>query len=937
VRVEHWLYKLPLRVRSLFHRAEVEQELNEELLFHFEQLVSQEAARGKTPREARLAAHHRLGNLTAVQEEARETWGWILLEQIGKDLQYAFRLLRRSPWFTATAVLTLALGIGANSAVFTLIESTLLRPIAVKHPERLRLLTWKENFGGWMAPNYGYLSPSFGSMYEQQVTDGGYMHIDFTPGLYKAFRGETDFFDSVFAFKELGRVTAVVDGNAEALNCFLVSGDFYRGLEVSPVIGRAIGPKDDVRTSEGSVALISYQYWTRRFNRSPSVIGKTISLNGLPMTIIGVNPQYFTGIEPGIGFEIWAPLNLPPIVYGRIRHGADAPTSTVVSFLDEDGFWSIPVMGRLKPDVSDRLVQTALNVIFQREVDTLAGPAAGRRAEPGKRPQFILQSASRGLDYLTERYDRLFVAVLALAALVLLIACANVANLLLAKAAVRGREITVRLAIGAGRSRIARQLLVEGLLLAAIAGIVGVVLGYSIRNGIPALLAAPWRPSPFGTAFDPRALTVCIGITFFAGVLFSLAPIWEARRMDMNDALKQGGRGTVGLSNLRVSRLLVIVQLALSIVLLVGAGFCVKAFTNLRDAPLGFQPKGVLLFSLDPPRLSYPDERMRLLPATLQHRLSAIPGVESATFSGRPGYFPIKLGNNDSAPNEYSLAVGSRFFETMGIRILSGRAIDEHGQTNGLHAVVVNQEFARRFFRAENPLGKTFTSSNDASYQIVGVCENWRTDRFGGPVNPAFYRALAEEPHPGGIDFQIKAATGDEALVISRIPDVVRSIDPGLVVVDAHTQLQQIENVLAPQRLMASLAEVFGTLALLLAAIGIYGIMAYAVARRTSEIGIRMALGAQPGGVTWIILRETLVMVMAGIGIGLPAVLAIAPLLDHFLGPYWSNGFACGLKPNDLFIVASAALILASAALVAGYLPAHRAATVDPMTALRQD
>jgi predicted permease len=353
------------------------------------------------------------------------------------------------------------------------------------------------------------------------------------------------------------------------------------------------------------------------------------------------------------------------------------------------------------------------------------------------------------------------------------------------------------------------------------------------------------------------------------------------------------------------------------------------------------RPEGVLLFSLDPPRLSYPPERIRALPTNLQERIRAIPGVESAAFSGSPGFTPVSAGESEPAPTgafyASSIDIGGRFFETMGIRILYGRAIDERDRANGIRPVVVNQAFARYLFHRENALGEIFTSSSDTTYQVVGVCADWHVDRLLDPIRPAFYRALIQEPFAGSIDFEVKVATGDEARIAGQIRKAAGAIDPKLVIADVHTELQQLENVLSPQRLMASLAEVFGALALLLASIGIYGVMAYAVARRTNEVGIRMALGAQPRGVAWMMLRETLVLAAAGIVIGVPAVRAASPVLDHFLAPGWRDSYVYGVKPDDPLILALAALVLASAALFAGYLPARRAARIDPMAALRHD
>jgi len=862
-------------------------------------------------------------------------------DSLFQDLRYAARMLRRTPAVTAVAVLSLALGIGANTAIFTMIESTLLRPISVRHPERLRLLTWREQWGGWVPANLGFLSPTFGTLYEQRETaDGGLMHTDFTPSLFYTFLRDSSVFDALFAFKELGRVTAVIDGSAEPVNAFLVSGDFYRGMDIAPAAGLPIGPQNDVRGAGNQVVLISYEYWTQRFGRSPSVIGKKITLNDVPVTIIGVNPEYFTGIEPGGHFEIWAPLNLSAAVYGYLQHGADSTNQPQHSFLDEQNAWLLPIMGRLKPGVTDARAQSMLNALFQQGVDANPGPLASFLKDPAKRPRFVLERATRGVDYLTPRYDRLLLAVFALAGLVLLIACANVANLLLAKSAARQREISLRLALGAGRRRIARQLLTEGLLLAGMAGVAGAFLGYATRNGIPALLATPWRPSPFDTAFDSRVLWVSISITLLAGALFSLAPIWQSRNAELNDALKDGSRSTASLSKLRIGRALVVVQVCLSVLLLASAELCTRTFTNLRNRPLGLEPKGVLLFTLDPPRQRYPTDRIGSLLSGLQEQLRAIPGVQSATYSGAPGGITADTGHSktDRSFDAYarSTGVGSRFFETMGIPILHGRAIEERDTLGGPQPVVVNQEFGRHFFQNENSVGRTLRDSFQTTYQIVGVCADWHADHLRDPIRAAMYGAEVQAPRTGGITFEVRIA-GGMAAAVKRIREVVRSTDPNLAVTDVRTEVQEIDNGLAPERLLASLAAVFAILALILAAIGIYGVMAYAVARRTNEIGIRVALGAKPVGVAWMVLRETLLLAGLGAALGVPAMFGVGPLLDRVLAPAWKDSFLYGLKNNDPSLMAAAVVILVAVGILAGYLPARRAAQVDPMTALRHD
>jgi ABC-type lipoprotein release transport system permease subunit len=818
---------------------------------------------------------------------------------------------------TAAAVLSLALGIGANTAIFSLIESTLRRPIAVKGLDQLRLLAWEEVDGGWVAPNVGYLSSSFGSIYEQGVVDGGILHTEFSPAVYREFLSRSTVFESLFAFKELGRATAVVDGDAEPVSCFLVSGNFFRGLQVSPAIGQSVTPENDVRTPEGRVAVISYDYWTRRFGRNPSVLGKTITVDEVPLTIIGVNPAYFTGIEPGAHFEIWAPLNLVPALTGR-------------PWLDDARQWQIPMMGRLKPGVSDVRAHSELNALFQAHIDADPGPGASMLQDSAKRPRFLLEPAARGVDYLGPRYDRMMLTLFALASLVLLIACANVANLLLAKAAARQREIRLRLALGASRASVAWQLVTEGLLLAGVAGLAGALLGFLAREGIPALLNTPWRPSLFDTSFDTTVLLVSLGMTVLTGILFSFAPAWQSQRVTLNEALTS--RGTASVSKLRLGRLLVIFQAALSVLLLAGAGLCVRTFTSLRRAPLGFQPERLLLFTVDPPRLRYPGSQAIEMISRLQERIGSIPQVQSVSFSR----------------NFRDASVGKGFFETMGIPILEGRSFNEHDGQSDPAAAVVNQAFARRFFRDENPVGRVYRDRDQTAHRIVGLCANWHFDHLRDAFQPMLYTLLAPAGRPLPIDpiaahvpsssvtFEVKIV-GIESDAVKQIRRAVAEVDSNVTVFDVRSARQQIENALSQERLLAALASVFGGLALILAAVGIYGVMAYAVERRVTEIGIRVALGAHPRLVAWTVLRETLALAAAGLAVGIPMILAMSPALNHFLAPGWAADFFYGTKPEDPLTITAAVVVLAGTAALAGFVPARRASQVDPAIALRHE
>jgi predicted permease len=622
--------------------------------------------------------------------------------------------------------------------------------------------------------------------------------------------------------------------------------------------------------------------------------------------------------------------------------------------LFDDAAWRIQLMGRLKPGVSDAQARSGLDLIFQQQLDAnyLAGPHGDLLKDPAKRPHLVLAPGTRGVDYVTDRYGRMLFAVFALTGLVLSIACANVANLLLARCTARQREISLRFALGAGRGRIVRQLLAEGLPLAAIAGTAGLIIGYFTRNGIPALLAKPWRANPFESAFDGKVLLVSTVITLVTAVLFSLAPAWHSLRVDVNDALKAMSRGSVGISKLNAGSALIALQVAFSLALLASAGMCVRTFTNLLALPLGVKPEGVWLFTLEPPALRYPDSRIGPLLTKVQETLRAIPGVQAASFADNAGGFYIGAGNHQPdityASHASSIPVGSHFFETMGIRIAYGRAIDQRDSRNGAQAVVVNRKFGRQFFNHENSVGLTFTAADGTGgsalapqsgitqFQIVGVCDDWHVDGLRDPIRPGVYSVALRNPSAGRANFKLRM-NGNPASLAQQLRDAVRSIDPDLAVTDVRTQKAEIEDSLSQERLMASLATVFGVVALALACIGIYGVMAYAVARRTNEIGIRVALGARPERVVWTVLREPLTLVLIGIVIGLPAILALSPVLDRALAPAYRETFAYGLKPNDPITIALAVLVLGMVSLLAGYIPARRAARVDPMVALRHE
>jgi len=533
-------------MRGTFRRSGVEQQMDDELRFHI-------VRAGLAPEEARRRACREFGGVEVQKEECRDALGLRLLDELVADGRYACRQLRRSPGFTAVAVLSLALGIGATSAIFSLMEAAVWKPIAVPEPERLGLFSW-------VSGPRSLMNSSWGNWF--RTTTGGRASTSFSYPIVDALKRQQQVFGTVFAFKPLGRVTAVIDGEAELVQAQLVSGDFYSGLGVAPIAGRAIAPQDDVRGGTETVAVISDGYWARRFGRNPSAVGTTISVNQVAVTIVGVNAPRFTGVDPGDRPDMFMPLHTQPLVlpWRYARTG---------SLLEDPDYWWVLVMGRLKPGVSHAQAQSAMEVAFQQAVKATLPDRTDR-----DQPQFRLLSGSRGQDNLREEFATPLFVLVALAGLVLLIACANVASLLLARALVRRRELSLRLALGAGRWRIMRQLLTEGLALGVSGGALGLVLAYWTRNTIPELLLPSWASGElqFNAEFDARVLLLTIAVTIATTVLSSLAPIWQSLGVEINAALKDGGRAAPMAPAALRGKWLVVLQVCLSVSLLIGTG-----------------------------------------------------------------------------------------------------------------------------------------------------------------------------------------------------------------------------------------------------------------------------------------------------------------------------------------------------------------------------
>jgi predicted permease len=900
----------------LWRRNELEQDLGRELQFHIAERMLALKSAGLSEEEARRQVRQEFGGIEQVKEECREALGFRLLDELRADCRYASRILRQSPAFTIVAIFSLALGIGANTAIFTLMEAVLWKTIPVRNPEQLRLLSWASGPKNVVDSTWG----------GRQLIPGGVSSTVFSYAVFRALQQTTAGTQAVFAFKPSGRMTAVIDGHAELVTSELVSGNFYDSIGVVTIAGRPITQSDDKGTAAGVVAVISDSFWSRRFGHDFSVLGRTISLNQVPVTVVGINPPSFKGMEPGHNPDVFLPLSAQPAIlpfqWAMNKSG---------SLLDDPETWWLQVMVRLNPEMSESQIQAALDVILKQAV---------RDSYPNKKnydmPRIRLLTGSRGLDKLREQFRKPVFVLFSLVGLVLLIACANLANLLLARATTRQREISVRLALGAGRWRIIRQMLTEGLVLAVLGGSVGVLLGFWLRDGIPRLLATSWAPSPFEGQFDSRVLLIAIGVTLLTGILFSLAPAWKSTHVPVNAALKDGARSTMCLPNLLAAKSLVIFQICLSLLLLVGAGLFIRTLANLQSADLGFHPERILLFTIDPPRTSYAGEKRKTLFLQLEERIQSIPGVQSATLSQdalvadntsttsftTPGRNP----RSGEANTAWINWVGDHFFETMGIPILYGRPLRVRDRANTPLVGVINQRFVRKFFPNVNPLGQTVVNGNN-TYQIVGVCGDARFDEVRSPVPPTFYAAFTQARDLRNMTFELKTSASEDS-ILKSVREVIRSVDRDLPVFDIRTQSEQIEATLSRERLFAALASGFGLLALILAAVGIYGVMAYAVARRTSEIGVRMALGAQSVQVLGMILREAAFLAAAGFAIGILASVGLTRYI---------HGMLYGLTPLDPVTLCGAILLLLLVVLAAGWLPARRASRLDPMVALRHE
>jgi predicted permease len=909
-------------LRALVGRQRTEREMDEELLAYVEAAVNEKRRDGMSLEDARRAVRMELGSMEAVKEEVRAV-GWeAKLETIGQDLRYAFRLLARSPGFAAVAVLSLALGIGANTSIFTLINGVLLKSLPVHDPQQL---------------------VSFG------IADGGGIIAGLRPGawdlfpydLYKQIENQNEVFNGLCAFdSRLESVRVRTAGPAsnlpEQAYARLVSGSFFGVLGVDPTVGRMIDPSDAAAPGRNPVVVLSYRYWQRKFAGDSGAIGQSIIVNGTSFTVIGVAPPAFFGERIDANPpDMWMPLTMQPQV------------ALMPSLLDPQGMFWLHLIGRRKAGVTWEQMQAWVNLKFRQYLIE----QQGARLSAGDRQTIAqmyvdLTPGGRGVSHLRAVYAEPLEILMGAVLLVLLIACANLANLLLARAAAREKEFSTRLALGAGRARIMRQMLTETLLISCLGGLLGLLFAYWGTRLLIGFVMAGSRDVPIQPGPDGRVLVFTLAVSLLTGLLFGLAPAVRVSQIGLAPGLKAGSRTVSGddaaAGRFPLPKVLVAAQVALSMALLAGAGLFVRTLRNIKDQDFGFDRQSVLMLRLDSRLAGYAPDQLIGLHQRILETMGSLPGVRSATISTVPplsgtswtdrltveGHLPQPHEDMGTSIN----AVGPKYFETVGIPLLMGRPIGSQDSAGTPRVAVINQTIADDFFPHRSPIGRHVSFSDPSgtfSFEIVGVARNSKYHQPRETPRRMIYPALAQL---SGDDLyadwlQIRT-TADPAMLTEGARRALTGIDSNLPISQVVTLNQQVDGLLDHDELISRLSGFFALLALALACVGLYGVMSYNVARRTNEIGIRMALGAQRPGVMWLVLKEGILLLGIGLVAGVPITLTATRLVRSQL---------FGLQAYDPATFAVAILAIVSVTLLAGYLPAHRATRVNPIRALRYE
>jgi predicted permease len=864
------------------------------------------------------------------------------MQTLLQDLRYGVRMLLKQKSITSIAVLSLAFGIGANTALFSVIDAMLLKMLPVKEPERLVL------FKSLASPQFS--AGSYNGTSDTDPVTGQRRMTSFPYQSYQRMRAQQSPLSDVFAFGNVN-LNVQADGQADVASGQAVTGNYYTGLGVPALLGRVLTDEDD-KAAASPVAVLSYRYWQKRFSGNEAVIGKQINLNNVAFTVIGVTPPGFEGtMDVGSTQDVTIPIAWEPPL------NVDPQRSRMFGA----GVWWLRVMGRLKPGATREQAQAQLegafhqSVVEHRTARNMQAQATGGNAisplEPKDYPRLALDSGSQGEMGSRSYYAPSLYLLLGVVGLVLLIACANVANLLLARAAGRQKEIGVRLALGASRGRLIRQLLTESVLLSAVGGAFGLVFALWIKDGL--LAVSDWGPRMLETKLDWRVLSFTMTLSLLTGIIFGLAPAWRATNINLTPTLKDSGRGSSAATRSLLSRGLVVMQVALSLLLLIGAGLFVRTLLNLQRVDVGFNTKNLLLFKVRPSLIGYKDEKLAQFYQQMTDRLETLPDVRKVTFSNssllaqsmssRSLFLRSALTGTPDAEgrlkptgNSHINQVRENFLEAMEIPLLAGRTFNVQDNTNTPKVAVVNQTFAAKYFPNENPVGKRFTfdPKKPDDIEIVGLAKDAKYSSQRDEIPPTIYLSWRQEPNSMmGATVEVRTAN-DPSQIVAAVRQAMREVDGNLPLVDLKTQVEQADETLRMERLFAKLVTLFGLLAQQLASIGLFGVLAYAVSQRTHEIGIRMALGASQSDVLKMILKQGMTLALIGVALGLGGAYVLTKYLESWMQ---LSRMLYGVKLSDPLTYGVIAVLLTVVALIACYIPARRATKVDPMIALRYE
>ncbi len=907
-----------LNLRSLLRKNNVERELSDELRFHLEKQIELNNRAGMSAQEARSAALRSFGGIEQLKEECRDARGTAFIENLLRDLRQAWRMLYKSPALTAVVVLSLALGIGGNTAIFTLIDAVMFKTLPVQRPDQLVL------FGDGSAR--GFISGITGTW-----------NI-FPYPFYKYVREHDRSFQGIAAFRtEMDRLSIRPEGTNQAAQVAwgrLVSANYFSVLGVQASVGRALRLEDDGPNAPPA-AVMSYAYWNRVFNRNPSVVGRAFNINGVPFMVVGVAPPEFFGesVEAPVA-DFWLPITLLP----RFMPGESPLGNPEVSWIN--------LIGRLKPRVRLEQAQAGANVAFQQFLLKNAGTSlsAARRREL-QQSRIVFTPGASGVSYLRFRYSEPLKILMALVGLVLLIACANVANVLLSRSAARGKEISMRLALGASRKRLMRQLLTESLLLAALGASVGVVFATWGVNALVGMVAGGGAGLPLDVRPDTLVLGFTVALSLLTVVLFGLAPALRATKLDLASSLKGGMSGSQQAARWSLAKILAVSQVALSVPLLVGAVLFVQTLEKLETQDLGFHHEQVLEVGIDAGIAGYKTSQLNTLYRALLERVERVPGVRSASlslhspmsgdnWSGQISVEAYTPPVNESADAQW-VTVGPRYCATEGMMLLLGRDIGAQDNESAPRVAVVNESFVHRYLGKQYPIGKRLSMDVPAKrydIEIAGVVKDFKFNEPRQEFWPVVFLPLLQRTDPNdrmryAASLDVRTS-GSPSSAPAAIRTALQDVDKNLPITGITTVKAQLDEALTKERLIARLSAFFSLLSLVLASLGLYGVMSYAISRRTGEIGIRMALGAARGDVVRMVVRETLLVALIGLSVGVPAAIAGTHLIESQL---------FGLTSTDPLTISLAGVAMIVMSLAAGYMPARRASRIDPMTALRHE